>query len=358
MCVSVVGITLALGLWPFRSPANEVEWLSNSSGLRLGRPATVSGSNYLEHLPLPGNLDASIEVWLQPENMWDSGTFLSLYRPQGSSAFSFRQAQTDLDVQRESKDRRISEKAHFRVANVFSGGNPVFLTISAGSEGMLVYKDGRLIYRAAGFRLPSSSLADWIIVGDSPWRSNTWRGHFLGLAFYERRLSDRQVLSHFRLWTRPGQTDLLKTEGASALYTFGGHSGTVVHSETGSGRLEISRRYEVLDKIRFEPIWNEFEFTKSYARAAIKNLVGFVPLGWCFYVYWSQLRPIRRPVLSTIVMGAAVSFTIEFFQGFLPTRDSGTTDIITNTAGTALGIWLFRLAESWSAKMREPGPKS
>jgi glycopeptide antibiotics resistance protein len=47
-------------------------------------------------------------------------------------------------------------------------------------------------------------------------------------------------------------------------------------------------------------------------------------------------------VIATIILGAVFSVTIEILQGFIPMRDSGTTDIITNTLGTALGAMLCR----------------
>jgi glycopeptide antibiotics resistance protein len=51
----------------------------------------------------------------------------------------------------------------------------------------------------------------------------------------------------------------------------------------------------------------------------------------------------NRPIVSTIVVGGITSLIIEVTQAFLPTRDSGMTDLITNTSGTALGAILYRL---------------
>ena len=74
--------------------------------------------------------------------------------------------------------------------------------------------------------------------------------------------------------------------------------------------------------------------------------MGFIPLGFFFCSYFSLVRRIKNPTLVTIAVGFLVSLTIEVLQAFLPTRDSGTTDLMTNTFGTALGVILY----SWSVR--------
>lgn len=82
--------------------------------------------------------------------------------------------------------------------------------------------------------------------------------------------------------------------------------------------------------------------TRSYWGAVVKNIIGFVPFGLCFCACLSAHK-VRRAALATVTLGALTSLTIEVLQAYLPTRDSGMTDIITNTLGTYAG------AVAWKA---------
>jgi glycopeptide antibiotics resistance protein len=85
---------------------------------------------------------------------------------------------------------------------------------------------------------------------------------------------------------------------------------------------------------------------ESYWSAVVKNIIGFMPLGLSFQLLFSA-RGVRRPALLTLALGASVSVSIEVLQWLLPTRDSGMTDIFTNTLGTWCGILLQSYTPRW-----------
>lgn len=342
ICIIVLCTILTLGLWPFHSPRNNVNWLPDRTGLLLGKPATVFGSNAVSERNSAKELGASLEVWLQPESMWFSGTFLSLYCPKTLRAVSLRQSENDLEVQVENHDQPRSRSRTLQLTEVFRRKTPVFITLSSDGDAVHLYINGVLARTAPGSWLSASDLAGRVIVGDSPWHTRTWRGQFFGLAFYEQALTADRVINHYQSWVktgRPGTTD----DRNIALYLFRERRGNVVHSETGSGSLYFPDKYMVLDKVHMEPVWDEYEMSRNYWDAVLKNVVGFIPLGFCFYPYWTVAHRFSKGTLTTIVLGAAVSLTIEFLQSYLPTRESGVTDLITNTAGTAIGILLYRM---------------
>jgi glycopeptide antibiotics resistance protein len=71
-------------------------------------------------------------------------------------------------------------------------------------------------------------------------------------------------------------------------------------------------------------------------------LSDFISVGFCFYAFLIAVRPTRQVELWTLVLGFVLCLTIEVLQIYLPTPDSGTTDLITNTPGTYLDVLRYR----------------
>ena len=336
LCAAILGGTLTLGLWPFHVPRNDVTWLPGANGLRFGKHGTVFSPGEFR-LPEGQNSPSSVslEIWLQPGRIWDFGTFLAFYTPDDPFRLSLHQWQTGLLVK--------SGKA-LRIDSVFPRSGPAFLTITSGPHGTTVYVNGAMARRAPEFRLSAHAFAGRLILGDSPGQSDNWSGKLLGLAIYQQELAPNEVLDHFLTWTRQQSSAITWDERNVALYLFDEHSGTIIHSQGVQGLdLYIPQKYMVVGQMFLETPWSEFRRTDDFWAAVAKNIVGFVPLGFCFYAYFSSVRHHHRAALITVALGFGVSLIIEVLQAFLPMRASGMMDLVTNTLGTCGGVLAYKV---------------
>jgi hypothetical protein len=332
---------LAAGLWPFHAPQNDVTWLAGERGLHFGDHGTILSSGMFRLAREAREPNRSLEIWLTPGSVWKNpSTLLAFYTPQETEGFSLHQSYDALtwvsDVPIQPRQIR---RARLLVDNVFHQGRSVFITIASGPQRTAVWVDGSLAQTTSPFPLAFSGS---LVIANSPVTNDSWSGDLRGLAIYNSELTQQQILSHFKQWTTIGRPQLTENDHAVALYLFDEGHGSIVHNEAGSGvNLDIPQHYMVLNEKLLEPFWKEFSWDHSYWSAVLVNVAGFVPLGFFFCAYFASMRPGKRIALATIALGMAVSLMIETLQGFLPTRDSGTTDIITNTLGTCLGVALF-----------------
>lgn len=341
-CV-LCGILVA-GLWPFHSPKNEVAWSGNEGGLRFGDYGTVLSSGAFKMASSRGDASCSLEIWLQPGLTYDTNTFLAFYTPGNPLQFSLHQSNPDLELQRDTQNQQHQTgTARLYIDHVFRQGKPVFITITSDAEETRVYIGGALVRASRQFRLTSKDFTGQLVVANSPLENDSWSGELRGLAIYNRNLTAAQVLQHYEGWTKKGHPNLAKNDGAVALYLFNEHSGNVIHNQVSSGiGLYIPARYMILHQVFLDPIWKEFSLSWGYWKNVLINIGGFIPLGFLFCAWLSSFSNLKRAVLVTIALGFATSLTIETLQAFLPTRDSGMMDIITNTLGTCLGAMLYR----------------
>jgi VanZ family protein len=304
---------------------------------------------------MPGPQDeasSSLEIWMQPELTSSSHTLLSFSTPKNPLQFSLHQYFSYLILEREIRgsEHRIMK---IGLEGVFRQIRPVFVTITSGPQQTVLYVDGAVARTFPQFRL-AKDFAGQLVIGTSPVTIDNWPGDLQGLAIYHRELTAAQVLRHYETWTTQGRPELLGDEGVVALYLFDEHAGTVAHNAVRPGiDLQIPKRYSLLHQLLLKPFWKEYKPGWEYWKDTLMNIAGFVPLGFFFFVYLSFARPIRRALLVTIVLGFAVSLTIELWQSYIPTRHSGTTDLFTNTLGTFLGVRLHtsNVIRAWLAKL-------
>jgi hypothetical protein len=344
ICACVLLGMLVAGLWPFHAPRNAVSWLGTGSGLVFGKYGSlVSASPFKARAALEDN-SCSLQVWLEPSRV-DSGAggvILAFYSPERKVApFALRQWRGGLVLAHERQSGSGKTEVYF--GNVLSSQKPVLVTITSGEAGTATYADGRLVKRVSNFAISNQDLSGQFVIGNSPTTAYSWSGQLKGLAIYDRELSAAEVSQSSVDWTKGGRLDSANDEGAAARYLFDEGNGNLVRNQVdASTNLLIPERFFVLHPEFLEPPWDEYRPGWRYWRNIAVNVVGFIPLGFVVYAYLSEVRQAKHPTALTIALGFAVSLTIEVLQAFLPTRDSGMTDLITNTFGTALGVMAFR----------------
>jgi VanZ family protein len=340
ICVLVLVGILVAGLAPFERPRNTVTWLGNQNGVRFGRQGTIWSAGEFVVADAQGEASCSLEIWLQPDSASASSTLLAFYTPQDPLQFLLQQYHGLLILSRQI----VGDQNRTQIIGtdgVFRRLEPVFITITSGAEQSAMYVDGNLARSFPGIRV-GKQCAGQLVLGTSPIGKSGWPGQLKGLALYQQELAPTEVFRHYQSWTTQGRPELSGNERAIGVYLFHERTGNVVHNDVRSGiDLYIPKRFTLLHQLFLEPFWKEFRPSPSYWKDILVNIVGFIPLGFFFCAYWSSVRPIKHARWTTVVLGFAVSLTIEVLQSRLPTRDSGTTDLITNTFGTFLGVRLY-----------------
>jgi hypothetical protein len=347
ICISLLGGVLVAGLWPLHAPRNEVNWLSDGNGLFFGSHGSIVSVGPFAGGLLGDQKSCSLEISLEPRRIDSGGMILAFYWPTTRVVpFALRQWRRGLVVEYLSDDP-AAKKTEIYIGDVFSNLKPVFLTISSGENGTAIYADGTLLKRVSNPTFSNRHLTAQLVVGNAATTSFTWSGEISGLAIYNRELTGSQVSQHFADWEQSKQLYVAKSDRVIASYLFDERDGVIVHNKVGlAGDLLIPDRFFVLHQQFLERPWNEYHPGWGYWRNIGINVVGFIPLGFFFCAYFREIRKIDRAPWLTVVLGFAVSLTIEVLQSFLPTRDSGVTDLLTNTLGTALGT----IACVWSIK--------
>ena len=103
----------------------------------------------------------------------------------------------------------------------------------------------------------------------------------------------------------------------------------------------IPERYLVLQSAFLSLPWRHYHPRWRHWEDVGINIVGHIPLGF-FVVYFSTVHATGHATAVAILVRFLTSLTIEGLQAYLPTRDSGMNDLITNTLGTGFGVLLHR----------------
>ncbi|MFZ0800339.1 MAG: VanZ family protein [Terriglobales bacterium] len=342
LCLCVLAGVLAFGLWPFTSrPHNDVSWIRNQNGLVFGDYGSILSSAPLRVDESPDG-PCSLELWLQPGLIHDANTMLAFDSPENSPHFGIEQSLDNVALERTVAGHKTPKSQIIYIPHVLRRDTPLFITLTSGQGGLSIYVNGAFVRSSSAFSFTRRDLSDQMVVGNSPFANDSWSGVLRGIGLYNKELTAEEIRQNYAAWTASGQPRALAEKEATAVFTFGERTGTVVHNQVPGGiDLYIPDHYLVLHPPFLQAFWRLTDSGWGFWKNALINVGGFVPLGFFFGVYFSQSMPVPRATLLTIILGCAVSFLIEVTQYYLPTRDSGSLDLITNTLGTMLGALMY-----------------
>lgn len=331
-------------LWPFNPfPQNRVSWLPQSNGIRFTQRGVALTPQAFQ---LPANLSndgsCTLELWIKPARSDSVSTVADFYDPGDPYRFLLRQYHGGLIL---SHDVPLPHrKAHHSKIDIDDGlqqDQLTFITITSSGVGTRVYFDGKLKKSFPGFHVTLADLSGQLVLGSATVQPDSWSGEIHGLAIDPRELTPQEVLESIRRWTAGEPPDA----SAIASYTFTERAGNIVHAQGIAPQdLHIPKIYRVPHHSFLTPPWREFDPSWDYVWDLLRNIVGFMPLGFlvCALLYRAPRFP--RAVLLSTLLGGALSLCIEILQAYIPQRGSGMTDVITNTLGTLLGALLLAFA--------------
>jgi hypothetical protein len=349
-CVLVLSIIAVAGLWPFHAPPNRVTWLDNENGLQFAFHGTAISSGVFRSGPKGDQDSCSLEIWLQAERLTGDSSILAM---DGSvdarQPFLLRQYDTSLAIQRHFVDESgLGQDRWLKIDNVFHQGKSVFVTITSSGQKTSVYLNGAIAATSASAGMIGRDLTGRLVLANST-VNDSWTGQIMGLALYRKELTAVEVTRHFESWTWSHRPVFVGDESPQAVYLFDERAGITVYNQVDSATdIIIPRNYYALHPAFLNPTWVQYSrpldfwMRRNVWRDLGLNIAGFIPVGFIFMAYFCSVGRHARSVPKVILLGFGLSLIIETLQFFLPSRDSGMTDLLTNTAGTALGIVLHR----------------
>jgi VanZ family protein len=346
LCIGMAAAVLAATLWPFNPfPKNRVYWLENQNGLRFaGKGIAWSAA------PFPVNsfkpeTSCTLQVVVWPAVTGEVHTFLSFCSGRNKPQFELLQYLDSVLLFGTIRDangrlRRVELNAD----HVLRTEQPSFITFASGPHGTTIYMNGKIIEHANWYQLSLMDFQGDLILGTSPVDYDPWSGKILGLGIFSKELNPAEIQRSFEYWRETGKMQGGVELGTIANYSFGERNGSSAKNDAGAApALNIPITYFIPYKPMLKPFWLEYSPHRNYVIDLIRNVAGFMPLGFLFGAYFSRKTGWPKALLAVMLYGGLLSFTIEVLQAFIPERNSGTTDILTNTAGAILGAIAWKI---------------
>lgn len=267
---------------------------------------------------------------------------VELRQSDGSAAFYLGQWKSWLIV-RSFKQSAAEGRPYDEIGipGSLAAGRTGVLTIVSGPHETAIYTDGQLAKNTPAVRLlkdHETLNGHYLYIGNSPDLSCPWSGSVWAFAIYGKAWAPADVLERRGLGLGTRSPCPSGPGIAVACYRFDSLEGEFIPDRSGSANDLWKPRHLVFEKRLLGLPSGQFY---SLADMAL-NLAGFIPLGFllCLRLRGPGRHAAETCILFSVALGFAVSLMIEVIQVWLPGRDSSVLDLISNTAGAAIGAFL------------------
>jgi len=334
-----------VGLYPFNFfPPNRIRWVQNEPGLYFDG-AGIAYTDRAESISLKEAV--SVELLLKERRgskNWGPKEIFSFY--DGAVSPSLLVGQWDGRIFIYSRFEKNEGQRYyrlFRTKHRFPRGKAHLVTVTFNESEKAIYIDGQLSDRK-NVELNDRThieFSESFLLGNSPVGKHGWWGEIKGLAVYNRILLPDEIVTHSREVFKKGVSGLAETPGCLALYPFDEGEGNTAKSILSKPRpFSIPVSLHSLGMTILSLPHKNMRFLGFGKPDFLENIVFFVPFGILLTViilkkYATGYFP---TFLIVTLAGGLLSFVIEGFQLFLPTRYPGMADIFSNILGSGFGM--------------------
>lgn len=333
---------LVIGLWPLSfQPVNQVQWIDGEGGLRFQPNGLIYDPVPLDP-PMadrtPGTVTVELQLTAENEPHDNLDHILTIDDGRLPSRFVLCQWKDLIILRVTAPNKRGYDETG--LPGALKSTVPTQITLTCDSSGTTWYVDGVVAQHSPDFLIPSDPLHGRLIIGDSAHGRQSWQGRLRALTLFDRALDADEVQWRSLAWSHRHLTSLTNSPGLVSCLTFReGHGNTVQDESPYRHRLLIPEHYQPMRKsvLIWPPKWQWKDSLDIFI-----NLIGFIPFGsLCFWSLRTALRqPRKNSVVFALIAGALVSLCIEITQIWLPNRYSSSVDLLCNTLGTAIGIFI------------------
>jgi hypothetical protein len=331
--------------------SNNVKRTSQPQGIKFGKIGIAFTEAFLE--PFSKNIselsEFSFEISLKPQGHHE-GIFsfiIALHDGEDSEQLLMGQWRTHIILMNADhyNYKRQMKRISFETATLPS--EEFFITVTTGKGGTKLYIDGQLLLQKNDLtlKIPNGGTRTRLIIGNSAYGRNFWKGKVYGLAFYQYKLTSHQVKIHHDQWSKYKNFSFAKKENPYLLYLFNETNiSTVVDRSGHNNHLNIPSRMRILKKRFLRQPTGILNFNSVPIKDIILNLIGFIPFGIILTASLIRMDGFigKHGQLMTVVFGLLLSLTIEIIQSWMPTRYSSILDLVLNTSGTLAGATIYK----------------